>query len=61
MSIEYFKTKDFDRSADAAIQGGGRGQKIAIRVRAILGSVDSPNPFKGIPVKPRSSAARGLQ
>jgi hypothetical protein len=27
MSIEYFKTKDFDRSADAAIQGGGRGQK----------------------------------
>jgi hypothetical protein len=50
MPIEYFKTKDFDRSLNAVIQGGGRGQKIATRVRSILGSVDSPNPFKGIPV-----------
>ena len=50
MPIEYFRTKDFDRSVNAAIQGGGRGQKIATRVRSILGSVGSPNPFKGIPV-----------
>lgn len=50
MPIEYFRTKDSDRSVNAAIQGGGRGQKIATRVRSILGSVDSPNPFKGIPV-----------
>ena len=50
MPIAYFKTKDFDKSLNAAIQGGGRGQKIAIRVRAIVGSVEDPDPFRGIPV-----------
>ncbi len=50
MLVEYFKTKEFDRSVNEAIQGGGRGQKIANKVRAILGSVDNPDPFNGIPI-----------
>jgi hypothetical protein len=50
MAIEYFKTKDFDRSLNGAIQGGGRGQKTAMKVRAIVGSVEDLDPFRGFPV-----------
>ncbi|MEZ2144789.1 3'-5' exonuclease [Bradyrhizobium sp. DN5] len=50
MAISYFTTKDFDRSLSAAIQAGGRSQKIANKVKAILGGIAYGDPFSGIPV-----------
>ncbi|MGJ5036710.1 hypothetical protein ACQR13_21610 [Bradyrhizobium sp. HKCCYLRH3059] len=50
MPISYFRTKDFDRSLSSATQAGGRSQKIANKVKAILGGIAYPDPFTGYPV-----------
>ena len=46
--IAYFTTKDFDRSLSKAFLAGGQSQKKAIRVKAVLGSLGTPDPFIGI-------------
>jgi hypothetical protein len=40
-------TKDFDKSLKIAFLGGGQRQKIAIKVRSIIGGLAEPNPFTG--------------
>jgi hypothetical protein len=48
--IAYFATKHFDKSLRDASNLGGQHQKKAIKVRAILGSLEELNPFNGVPV-----------
>ncbi|KQS76376.1 3'-5' exonuclease [Rhizobium sp. Leaf383] len=48
--IEYYTTKTFDRALHKAIREGGQSQRIADRVKSILGGISYPDPFKGIPV-----------
>jgi hypothetical protein len=50
VQIAYFTTKSFDRSLKDACLAGGQNQKIATKVKAILGSLRDPNPFDGYPV-----------
>jgi superfamily I DNA/RNA helicase len=49
VQISYFTTKEFDKSLNVAFLGGGQRQKIAIKAKAILGSLGEADPFKGIP------------
>jgi UvrD-like helicase C-terminal domain/AAA domain len=49
VAIDYFVTKDFERSLKAAFLGGGLRQRVAKKVKEILGNVilGEPDPFKG--------------
>jgi hypothetical protein len=50
VQVAYFTTKDFERTLKAAFLSGGQTQKIAVKAKAILGSLGDPNPFHGTPV-----------
>lgn len=48
--IAYFTTISFERSLKEAFLGGGIRHKIALKAKAILGSLGQPNPFDGFPL-----------
>ena len=48
--VSYIKTKEFNKALKEAFLSGGQSQKISNKVRAVLGTLDEPNPFIGLPV-----------
>lgn len=48
--IAYLVCRHFERSLRDAPLSGARGQKVAIRVRAVLGSLREQLPFAGLQV-----------
>jgi len=47
-SIQYFQMRDFEKSMSHAMQAGGPGKKAAVKVKAVLGSLESSDPFSQI-------------
>lgn len=43
--MQYFQIKDFEKTLHNAMLRGGQGQNASVKVRAILGSLDKPDPF----------------
>lgn len=48
--IAYFRTKDFEQALAKAFLSGGQQQKKAVKVKAVLGSLDDRDPFVGLSV-----------
>lgn len=46
--MQYYQTKDFEKSLHKAMHSGGQAQKAAIKTKAVLGNLGSPEPFKGV-------------